>query len=172
MFIPEKKRTHDACEREYGHIGLAMFGSCHQTQEDTKKQVPLLSKKAIHHLRLFQIEESHDTFTKAYYLSKDSLESPDPDLRVLIQRTSKLLAAKKFQFSQSTFDSTRSTSTRPTSTLPSFTLVRKRLVKDLSYTEAQVLRATKARSLAELSFGEKEERFQEELRLGSQIVDF
>eukprot|EP00434_Breviolum_minutum_P000377 symbB.v1.2.000318.t2/scaffold6.1/size569917/21 len=130
--------------------------------ENTKKQVALLSKKAIHHLRLFQIEESHITFTKAYYLSKDSLESPDPDLQVLIHRTSKLLAAKQFQFSQSTFDSTRSTSTTTTSTLSSLSLVRKRLVNDLSYTEAQVLAATKAKTLAELSFGGK--RFQEELK--------
>ena len=120
-------KKHDACKREYGHVawwfqtyvffGGRLFGPCHQTQENTKKQVALLSKKAIHHLRLFQIEESHITFTKAYYLSKDSLESPDPDLQVLIHRTSKLLAAKQFQFSQSTFDSTRSTSTTTTSTL-------------------------------------------------------
>ena len=47
----------------------------------------------------------------------------------------------------------------------SLSLVRKRLVNDLSYTEAQVLRAMKAKSLAELSFGGK--RFQEELKLGS-----
>jgi len=50
----------------------------------------------------------------------------------------------------------------------SLSLVRKRLVNDLSYTEAQVLRATKAKTLAELSFGGK--RFQEELKLGSEIV--
>ena len=49
----------------------------------------------------------------------------------------------------------------------SLSLVRKRLVNDLSYTEAQVLAATKAKTLAELSFGGK--RFQEELKLGSEF---
>eukprot|EP00435_Cladocopium_sp_Y103_P050790 s298_g15.t1 len=108
--------------------------------QEQGKQVRILSKAAIHHLRLLEIEKAHNCLTRAYSLSYSwsPLDGGNFDMGFL-EYTTKLVAAKSFKFPVAAKCS-------------ELELIRQRL-REVKYTEAKVLSASGALSLTELSRG-------------------
>ena len=112
--------------------------------EAVSEVVPILSKVAIHHLRLLEIEEAHACLTKAYRLSRDNFDV------TLLDFTTKLVAARSFQFPSE-------------AKCPELELVRQRLC-EVKYTEAQVLCASGASSVTEFFRSSMAPQFEEHLK--------
>ena len=118
--------------------------------EEQGKQVRILSKAAIHHLRLLEIEKAHACLTRAYSLScsLSPLDGGNFDVGFL-EYTTKLVAAKSFKFPAAAKCS-------------ELELIRQRL-REVKYTEAKVLSACGALSLSQLSRGSMTQQFEKHL---------
>lgn len=118
--------------------------------EEQGKQVRILSKAAIHHLRLLEIEKAHACLTRAYSLSCSwsPLDGGNFDVGFL-EYTTKLVAAKSFKFPAAAKCS-------------ELELIRQRL-REVKYTEAKVLSACGALSLSQLSRGSMTQQFEKHL---------